>query len=40
MPYNVSFFYDTKFEIDTDGDSEANVGYYQNQVYNGPISIE
>jgi len=40
MPYNVSFFYDTKFEIDTDGDTETNVGYYQNQVYNGPIPVE
>ena len=37
MPYNVSFFYDTKFEIDMNGDTQPDVGYYQTEVYDGPI---
>ena len=40
MPYDESFFYDTKFEIDTNGDTQPDVGYYQTEVYDGPISIE
>ena len=37
IPYDAPFFYDTKFEIDTDGDTQPDVGYYQTEVYDGPI---
>ena len=37
-PYaEYSFFYNTKFEIDTSGDNEPDISYYQNKVYDGPI---
>lgn len=37
MPYDIPFFYNTKFEIDTDGDTQPDVGYYRNEVYDGSI---
>ena len=37
IPYDIPFFYNTKFEIDTDGDAEPDVGYYNNNVYSGYI---
>ena len=32
-----SFFYNTKIEIDTNGDTEPDKSYYQNKIYDGPI---
>ena len=37
-PYaEYSFFYNTKIEIDTNGDTEPDKSYYQNKIYDGPI---
>ena len=37
MPYDIPFFYNTKFEIDTNGDAQPEIGYYRNKVYDGYI---
>ena len=33
----LSFFCNTKFEVDTNGDAQPDKSYYQNKVYDGPI---